>query len=117
MAFMLQQFGQGDPGFVILEYIELKTDQFFCTIDSIEDRLEGISPLPQQLDTSGNGEFVLEDSFNGSNGKPVIHPISFSSNLTGSLGAWGEARSVKWTIFVHILRFCSIHFFNNRKTH
>jgi len=77
MAFMLQQFGQGDPGFVILEYIELKTDQFFCTIDSMEDGLEGISPLPQQLDMSGNGEFVPEDSLNGSNGKPVFHPYQF----------------------------------------
>jgi hypothetical protein len=46
VAFLSKQLGQGDSGFVILEYIKLKTDQLLRTIDSIKDDSEGISPLP-----------------------------------------------------------------------
>jgi hypothetical protein len=46
VAFLFKQFRQGDPGFVILEYIKLKTNQLRGTIDSIKDDPEGISPLP-----------------------------------------------------------------------
>jgi hypothetical protein len=64
----------------------------------------------------GNRELVLEDSFNGSNGKSVFHANAALAQTPQEVQElWRKA--VKWTIIVHILRLFSILFSRDAKTH
>ena len=113
MALSFKQFGQGCSGFVVLEDIELKADQSSRLIDSVKNRLKRISPLPEQLDASRYGEFVFEDSLNGRNGEPVSHPYKFLSQIFSHVQEPGKKQEGSgWTISIHILRFCSVRFFD-----
>jgi hypothetical protein len=42
----------------------LKTDEFLCTPNGIENAFKGIISLPQELDVGGEGKFAAKDPFN-----------------------------------------------------